>query len=52
MMMDKSLLNIHYLKYLDAVWTDLVTYLPAGQDLDTIKHWSATAANFVASLEF
>ena len=30
MMVDKSLLNIHYLKYLDAVWTDLVTYLPAG----------------------
>jgi segregation and condensation protein A len=32
-------------------WTDIVSYLPEGWDLDPVKRRSATAANFAASLE-
>ena len=51
MTMEQSLSRMRHLIGFAGEWTDIVSYLPEGWDLDPVKRRSATAANFAASLE-
>lgn len=51
MTMEQSLSRMRHLIGFAGEWTDIVSYLPEGWELDPVKRRSATAANFAASLE-
>ncbi|MCO4848070.1 MAG: segregation/condensation protein A [Yoonia sp.] len=51
MTMEQSLARMRHLIGFAGDWTDIVSYLPEGWELDPVKRRSATAANFAASLE-
>lgn len=51
MTMEQSLARMRTLIGFAGEWTDIVSYLPEGWELDPVKRRSATAATFAASLE-
>jgi segregation and condensation protein A len=51
MTMEQSLSRMRNLIGFAGEWTDIVSYLPEGWEIDPVKRRSATAANFAASLE-
>ena len=51
MTMEESLARMRHLIGFAGDWTDIMSYLPEGWEVDPVKRRSATAANFAASLE-
>ncbi|WP_458790339.1 segregation and condensation protein A [Yoonia sp. MH D7] len=51
MTMEETLARMRHLIGFAGDWTDIVSYLPEGWELDPVKRRSATAATFAASLE-